>query len=405
MTSGGGPGGTAGFGGLPDLAARPVGGSVVGASDDFFAGPENLIKAEPPSFEARTFGSRGQVYDGWETRRRRAAGHDWAIIRLGLPGVVSGIVIDTAFFTGNYPPEASVEGCGIEGYPDPAELAAAPWFPLVARTTVAGDIPNEFTVSDGRRVTHVRLSIYPDGGVARVRVHGTVVPDPRLLPGLVDVAALANGAQVTGCSDMFYSSPAHLISPGTARDMGDGWETARRRDGGNDWVQIRLAAPAQILLAELDTTHFIGNAPGWAALTGRGTSRSDSQPAADRIELLARTRLQPDTAHRFRLDSRTEVDTVRLDVFPDGGMARLRLHAALSQAARDRLALQWYNLLPEPQAAAILAAAGADGAAAASALAARPVSAAAGLPAGLRAQLDVAGTMGAYGVPAADYLG
>ena len=263
-----------GFGAMPDLAARQMGGSIICASDEFFAGPENLIKSNPPGFAARTFGPRGQVYDGWETRRRRSAGHDWVIVRLGLPGVVSGVVVDTAFFSGNYPAEISVEGCGADGYPGRDELTTAAWTPLVARAAVAGDSRNEFHVSGSCRVTHVRLSIYPDGGVARLRVHGGAVPDPRLLPGLVDVAALANGAYVAACSNMFYSSPANLIAPGGPRNMGDGWETARRRDDGNDWVQIQLATAGVIRLAELDTTHFMGNAPGSAALAGRSTRPS-----------------------------------------------------------------------------------------------------------------------------------
>ena len=363
------------FGRLPDLAARRAGGSVVCASDELFAEKENLIKSGPPGFTAGRFGHKGQIYDGWETRRRRSAGHDWAIIRLGLPGVVSGVVVDTAFFTGNYPPEISVEGCGVEGYPDPAELAAAEWLPLVPRVTVAGDAVNEFEVSAHCRVTHVRLRIYPDGGVARLRVHGAAVADPRLLRGgLADIAALANGAEVTGCSNVFYSSPSNLISPGEARTMGEGWETARRRDDANDWVEIRLAAPGLIRLAELDTRYFIGNAPGWGVLTG--------QP--DSVGLLPRTRLQPDTRHRFRIEGDAECSGVRLDVYPDGGMARLRLAAELTAAAREQLALRWFNLLPESQAATVLAAAG-D--ARRTALGARPLSSVSGLPAALQAQL------------------
>jgi allantoicase len=362
------------FGRLPDLAARRAGGCVVSASDELFAEKENLIKSGPPGFAAATFGHKGQIYDGWETRRRRSAGHDWAIIRLGLPGVVSGVVVDTAFFTGNYPPEISVEGCGVEGYPDPAELAAAEWLPLVARVAVAGDAVNEFEVSANCRVTHVRLRIYPDGGVARLRVHGAAVPDPRLLRGLADIAALANGAQMTGCSNMFYSSPSNLISPGEARTMGEGWETARRRDDANDWVEIRLAAPGRIRLAELDTSYFIGNAPGWAMLTG--------QPGS--VELLPRTRLQPDTRHRFRIEGDAKVTGVRLDVYPDGGMARLRLPAELTPSAREQLALRWFNLLPESQAVAVLAAAGDTRR---TTLAARPLTSITDLPPALQAQL------------------
>ncbi len=373
------------FGKLPDLATRRAGGSVIYANDELFAERENLIKPEPPSYSSHTFGHKGQIYDGWETRRRREPGHDFALIRLGLPGVVSGVAIDTAFFTGNFPPEISVEGCGVEGYPSPGELAAADWMPLVRRAAIVGDAVNEFAVDNDRRLTHVRLCMYPDGGIARLRVHGQAVPDPRLLGGgHVDLAALANGARVTGCSNMFYSSPSNLISPDTARNMGDGWETGRRRDGANDWVEVRLAAPGTATLAELDTSHFIGNAPGWAALSGvnrraEAQSPERSYPAA----LVPRTRLQPDTPHRFRLKAGAEVTDVRLDVYPDGGMARLRLFGVLTGAGRDDIALRWFNLLPESHAASVLAA---SGDAERALLAARPLSSVAQLPASLQSQ-------------------
>jgi allantoicase len=235
---------------LPDLASRRLGGSVVDANDELFAERENLIKPEAPAYSTYTFGHKGQVYDGWETRRRREPGHDHAIIRLGAAGVVRGVVVDTAFFKGNYPPEVSVEGTGVEGYPSPAELREAEWLELVPRSPVKGDAQNPFAVEVPQRCTHVRLSIYPDGGVARLRVHGEVVPDPRFLPaGALDLAALVNGGVVSGCSNMFYSSPTNLISPGEARVMGEGWETARRRDDGNDWVELALAGPGVVRLA------------------------------------------------------------------------------------------------------------------------------------------------------------
>jgi allantoicase len=366
---------------LPDLASRRMGGSVVGASDELFAERENLIKPEPPAYSAHTFGHKGQIYDGWETRRRREPGDDFALIRLGLPGVVSGVVVDTAFFTGNFPPEISVEGCAVEGYPSPGELAAADWMPLVPRAAAAGDTANEYAVASDRRVTHVRLCMYPDGGIARLRVHGEAVPDPRLLGGgYIDLAALANGARVTGCSNMFYSSPSNLISPGLARNMGEGWETARRRDDANDWVEIRLAAPGVARLAELDTSYFVGNSPGWASLQGRDGRAAGEAPAT----LLPRTRLQPDTPHRFRLDPGPEVTDIRLDIYPDGGMARLRLLGALADTARADLALRWFNLLPESHAAAVLAVSGDT---ARAVLAARPLSSVTQLPAALQAQL------------------
>src|SRR5215469_18717075 len=330
----------------PDLAGRALGGSVTYANDELFAERENLIKPEEPAFRPHTFGHKGQIMDGWETRRRRQPGSDSAIVRLGCPGVVRRIVVDTSYFTGNYPPEVSVEACGTEGYPAPAELVAAEWSTLVPRGAVAGDTRNEFDVGVEERFTHVRLTLFPDGGVARLRVYGEPVPDPRLLPATIDLAALENGAVITGCSNMFYSAPANLLRPGLARVMGDGWETSRRRDAGNDWVEVRLACAGVVEVVELDTSHFVGNAPGWAAL------------GYDAGDLVARTALQPDTRHRFAVPGGPVAEQVRLDVYPDGGMARLRVFGMPTPQARAALADRFLRLLPEAQLAAVLSAAG-----------------------------------------------
>jgi allantoicase len=371
---------------LPDLASRRLGGGVVWANDELFAERENLIKPEDPTYSTYTFGHKGQIYDGWETRRRREPGHDWALVRLGLPGVVHGVVVDTSFFTGNYPPEISVEGAALEGHPSPDELNAAEWTPLVPRSPARGDTRNAYPVHATERFTHVRLCQYPDGGVARLRVHGEVVPDPRLLTaGAVDLAALENGGGVVACSNVFYSAPANLISPGQARVMGEGWETSRRRDDGNDWVELALAGPGVVRLAELDTSWFVGNAPGAASLRGYD-ARAGQQPA-DAALLLPRQRLQPDTRHRFRLADGPEVTHVRLDVHPDGGMARVRLWGELSARGRDDLALRWYNLLPAAHLTALLGARGMTVADAESVVKDRPVSSRGALPDAVAAEL------------------
>ena len=328
--------------GLPDLASRLLGGGVVYANDEFYAPADSLVDPAPPSFTPATFGARGQVYDGWETRRRREPGFDQAIVRLGAPGVVHRVVIDTAHFTGNYPPYASVDGLGAEGYPAPAELRDAEWIPLVPRSPLQGSTRNEFTVDSPHRLTHVRLSIYPDGGVARLRVHGEVVPDPRLLcGGLVDLAALEHGGTVAECSDEFYGAPDNLIQPGLARTMGEGWETRRRRDSGNDWVVIRLAAPGRIRLAELDTSHFKGNSPGAVSLHGRNGDTGGWFPL-----LPERVPVQPDTRHRFPVTDARVATQVRLDVFPDGGLARLRLPGEIAAEDLTELGRRWWRLLP-----------------------------------------------------------
>ena len=240
---------------LPDLAGRALGGGVVDANDEFFAARDNLLNPEPSAFETWTYGPKGKVYDGWEPRRRRTPGHDYAIVRLGAPGVVRGVVVDTAHFVGNFPPYASIDACGLEGYPTPAELLATEWTPLVAQSPLQGDTRNGFEVLNERRWTHVRLSIHPDGGVARLRVHGEVVPDPRFLGEVCDLAALANGGLAIDCSNKFFGAPNNLIASGEPRSMSEGWETARRRDDGNDWVIVRLGVPGRIAMAELDCTN------------------------------------------------------------------------------------------------------------------------------------------------------
>ena len=316
------PGSVTDFRQFPDLARRDLGGAVVSANDEAFAARQNLVTPGPAVFDPATFGPNGKVYDGWETRRRREPGHDEAVIRLGAPGVVRGVVVDTSWFTGNYPPEASVEGRDGDG----------DWFPLVERSPLKGDAENPFVVTSPRRATHVRLRIFPDGGVARLRVHGEALPDLALLDalGTVDLAAAEHGGRVTGCSNLFYSSPNNLLLPGPARTMGEGWETARRRDDGNDWVEIALAAEGVIAVAELDTSWFLHNAPGWATLRGR-SGEGEWQ------DLLPRTALVPDTRHRFVLAGAAPATAVRLDVFPDGGLARVRLHGRLTDAGRAAL--------------------------------------------------------------------
>ncbi|ATL66383.1 allantoicase [Nocardia terpenica] len=318
---------------LPDLAAREVGGSVVAANDEFFAERENLIKGEAPVYRPHTFNNKGQEYDGWETRRRRdgSPGPDWALIRLGIAGVPTGIVVDTAHFVGNYPPHVSIEGCGVPGHPTVSELLAAHWHTVVPRSPIEGDARNEFEVSGERRLTHVRVNMHPDGGIARVRVHGTAVPDPQWIDDVpFDLVALRNGGRTVACSDGFFSPPNNMLQPGLSRFMADGWEMRRRRDDGNDWATLALAAEAVPAVLEVDTTHYKGNAPAEISLEGFTQSGA-------LVSLLGCTPVQPDAPHRFRLAGSPPLTQVRLNVFPDGGIARLRLFGTLTDAGRRQL--------------------------------------------------------------------
>lgn len=321
---------------LPDVAGRVLGGAVVWAEDEFFGSADHLLSPTPASHDATLFDARGKVYDGWETRRRRSPGEDSVIVRLAAPALVRGVTVDTAHFLGNYPPYASVQGAFLLGYPDVDRVRAADWSTVVARSELEGNSANVLdAVGPSRLASHVRLMIVPDGGVARLRVWGEVVPDPRLLGGRVDLAATLHGGRVVRCSNMFYSAPGNVLRPGRATVMSDGWETSRRRDDGNDWLTVALAAPGVLHSVVVDTSRFLGNAPGWAALTDDDTGEV----------LLDRTALLPDTEHRFRIRSGAVVRTVRLDIYPDGGLSRLRILGGVPPSAQPPLADRWLELL------------------------------------------------------------
>jgi allantoicase len=311
---------------LPDLAAERLGGAVIAANDEFFAPKENLLKPGRPEWREGVYTEQGKWMDGWETRRRRTPGHDWAIIRLGVPGIVRGVVIDTSHFTGNYPERASLEACAVDGNGAPGSDAR--WETLLAPSALEGNRTNTFAIeASSSRVTHLRLNIFPDGGVARLRVHGEAVAEERVFRSgrEVDLAALVNGGVVTACSDMHYGNPQNLLQPGRSTHMGDGWETRRRRGPGHDWAIVRLARRGVIARVELDTDHFKGNAPGSCMLES-----CDMGPARDAAAeawevLLPETPLNPDAQHRWENLPRRAANHVRLSIYPDGGVARLRL--------------------------------------------------------------------------------
>jgi len=340
---------------LVDLAGARLGGSVVAVNDEFFAFAERMLLPEPPIVRPGVFTERGSWTDGWETRRRRVLpGADWAVVRLGVPGIVHAVTVDTTHFTGNSPEAVEIQGATVGGYPSPEELLdeSVQWVTLVPRTPVNADSVNVLPVeAPGRfRITHLRLTIYPDGGVARLRAHGEVVPDPRLLDRVTsDLAATYLGGVVVAASDMHYGDRHNLNASGEARVMGEGWETRRRRDGGFDWAVVRLATVARVVRAEVDTRHFRGNAPRAVALWAAhapGLSFSDDVSAITEWRpMLPPTRTQPNTRHLFDLEVPVEATHVRVDAIPDGGLARLRLLGAPTEPGRQALAMRWLDAL------------------------------------------------------------
>lgn len=326
---------TAAFAGLIDLAAEKVGGQALLASDEFFAEKENLLKPGRGIFIADKYTENGKWMDGWESRRKRVPGFDWCIIKLGIPGYIKGVDIDTNFFLGNHPPYASIQACYLEEEPSLDQLEKLEWTEILAKSPLNPGSQNLFAVNENNKPwTHLKLNIFPDGGVARLKVYGDVYIDPSKNKAgeTMDLAALVNGARVVLANDMFFGSKDNLIGPGRAKNMGDGWETKRKRIlPGFDWAIVRLAAPGEIKKILVDTNHFKGNYPDMCSI--EGCYRPDladnelTDPSIEWTEILPKTKLQAHTEHFFEEEIKSDMTFthVRLNIFPDGGISRLRL--------------------------------------------------------------------------------
>jgi allantoicase len=324
---------------LVDLVSERVGGMALAASDEFFAEKENLLKAGRGVWIADKYTDRGKWMDGWESRRKRGPGHDWCILKLGLPGRIRGFDIDTNYFLGNFPEYASVDALATDPDASVLELTepTVAWTEILPMQMLEGGKRNLFGCESDRRWTHLRLNIHPDGGVARFRVHGEVQPDWTALltqtGNLLDLAAVENGGVSVLASDMFFSHMNNLIMPGRAPNMGDGWETRRRRGPGHDWIVVKLGTPGEIRKIEVDTNHFKGNFPDTCSIDGclvRGDAPAAymSSLAVEWREILPRTKLEADKRHFFESEIKVKgvVSHVRLNVYPDGGVSRLRVH-------------------------------------------------------------------------------
>ena len=313
---------------LADLASARVGGRAIATNDDFFASKSNLVKPEPAIFIPGKYTTRGKWMDGWESRRRRTPGHDWCIVQLGMRGRVRGVDVDTSFFTGNYPTH-----CSIDAVDTAKDYAGIPWTEILPKTELAGDSHNFVPINSDQPWTHLRLNIYPDGGVARLRVYGEVVVDWTKLARSgrpLDLAAIRNGGLVMAASDVHYGATGNMLMPGRAKHMGDGWETKRRRGPGHDWAIVRLGTPGTLSKLEIDTNHFKGNYPDSASVEGcmLPDGSLDRLHHATWVEVLRQTKLRAHHRHVFSKDlaHRGPVSHLRLNIFPDGGISRFRVH-------------------------------------------------------------------------------
>ncbi len=317
---------------LTDLVSERLGGKVLYATDDFFAEKENLIKPTRGVFITDKYTDRGKWMDGWESRRKRTPGHDWAVIQLATPGKILGFDIDTNFFLGNHPPHASIEAINITDASAIADWDKAGWKEILPKSHLDAGSQNFYTCDSNEIYSHIRLHIYPDGGVARLRVYGEVFKNWDMVSAeeIIDLAAAINGGKAIACNDMFFSAMSNLGMPGRGVNMGDGWETKRNRTPNNrDWVILKLAHKGSIERIIVDTCHFKGNYPDSCSIEGC-LCNSDEDVINDKTQwhvLLPQQKLSADKVHEFvrEVNGGNIFSHVRLNIFPDGGISRLRL--------------------------------------------------------------------------------
>lgn len=317
---------------LADLAADRLGGKAILCSDDFFAEKENLLKPGRGIFIPDKYTDRGKWMDGWESRRKRTPGHDWCIIQLATSGKIHGVDIDTNHFLGNHPPFASIDACNIQKRKK-INWENLDWKEVLSRSPLQPGSQNFYEIADRGIYTHLRLNIYPDGGVARLKVYGEVIKDWSVVDEkeLVDLVAAINGARAILCNDMFFSHMDNLIIPGRGKNMGDGWETKRNRNPGNrDWVIIRLAHKGYVDKISIDTNHFKGNYPDSCLVEGCTLSSDEQIHASSEFAwkvILPQSKLKADQKHYFEKEiiNKNPFTHVRLSIFPDGGVSRMRI--------------------------------------------------------------------------------
>ncbi|SFD05834.1 allantoicase [Tropicimonas isoalkanivorans] len=312
-----------------NLASAGLGARALAATNEFFAPLERMLEDSEPVFIAGKFDEHGKWMDGWETQRRRGGGHDHAVIQLAAPGRILGFDVDTRFFTGNYAPACKIEATSTREVTDETR-----WAEILPNRPLGPDAHHFFRCESFESWTHLRLHIYPDGGVARLRVFGVPELD-RIQDGKeIDLAASLNGGRILAMSDAHYGDFRRLLAPGRGIDMGDGWETRRRREPGHDWMVLALGARGIIERIEVDTAHFKGNYPDRCSLQA-----ADMQSFGDGLTdalvtdsmfwetLLPEQKLSADAIHEFReeLADPKPVTHVRFNIHPDGGVSRLRL--------------------------------------------------------------------------------
>jgi allantoicase len=318
-----------------NLAEERLGTKILFVTDDFFAEVGKLIKPGRGIFIEDKYTENGKWMDGWESRRKRIEGHDYCVLKLGLSGIIKGFDIDTNFFTGNHPNSVSIEACRLDQNKEPD--SSTEWTEILADTKMNPGSQHLVEIRNENIWTHLKFHIYPDGGVARLRVYGEVKKDWSHIKKdeVIDLAAVENEGKALACSDMYFSHKDNINAPGRGVNMGDGWETKRRRGPGHDWLLLSLGKKGLITELEVDTAHFKGNFPDSCSVDGLVSSDQSfdmTDQSNEWTPILNKEKLQADHIHHFTsLLSKGPFTHIRLNMFPDGGISRFRVWGNLCE--------------------------------------------------------------------------
>ena len=314
---------------MTNLADPRIGSKVVFKTDDFFASAKRIINNQTPVFKEGVFDNHGKWMDGWETRRRRTKGFDYLIIKLGKPGKIRSIDIDTAYFSGNQPTQASLEAC-FSKKNNPNNKSN--WIQILNKKKIGPNKNHNFKIKNQSIFTHVKLNIYPDGGIARLRIFGEMVLKKYNFKNkIINLTSMVNGASIVGCNNEHFGKSENILAPGKGKNMGDGWETRRSRGKNHDWLIIKCGCTGSIKKIEIDTHHFKGNYPDSCSIQAAYISKKISnskivQKSQKWNFVLNKTKLKANKKHIFKnnIISKNKINFIKINIFPDGGISRIR---------------------------------------------------------------------------------
>jgi allantoicase len=315
--------------GLIDLAQPRLGTKVLFKTDDFFASANRIISPMDPIFKTGVFDTHGKWMDGWESRRKRTEGHDYIILKLGKPGKIKKVDVDTSHFNGNQPAMVSIEGANSSSH----KINHLKWQTLLSKKKTKANSHHYFTVNSKKVFTHIKFNIFPDGGVARLKLYGSIAKSEKLKNKKLNLASLLDGASVIACNNEHFGKAENILAPGKAKNMGDGWETRRRRGKGFDWLILNSLNGKEINKIEISTHHFKGNFPSYCSLQAAflPTSKNSKQIVNSSLKwkyLLKDAKLSANKTHIFKnnLMKKDKINFIKINIFPDGGISRFRIY-------------------------------------------------------------------------------